>query len=698
MRSAGDETTVVHGGGGDALPVVMASTCYEGHCGSKQGKGSIKCAFAFICSIVCIQSMVMSGLFAAGLSSVERQFGFTSVQAGAMGSIYETGVIVMLPIVTYFGKNFPQLKVLAAGAFIIGIGKILFALPQFVSEEYVPGGALRNEICDDISTSTECKSSSSLYGLFAFSMLVLAIGASPLYPLATTYLESHTDRSKFSMYLGIMYAFSAVGPAIGFLASGFTLAVWNDLGDAPDGLTDEDPSWVGAWWFLFIFFGLMLMMIAAFLWFYPESEKVDADVSKAGESRDTERGNELEIVMSSAGVDMENDVNESKDDCTEAKGLDLALGGLDPPRRQSSMGEVAAAQHLAPTMSELDIGKPSSAGEHPPGAEPRPNPSMKAMTKSLATNAPFVCATLGAACDMFIVSGGSTFLPKIIQSMFGLTSGDASFLIGATLVPGAAGGFLLGGVIMSKIKRTDSKMNAKVCLVASVLCTLSCFFLLALCSSQPYAGVNTDIGTQAVSELPFGMATATCNVGCACDSVNVYTPSCGDDGNIYFNPCLAGCTKEKLGDDGQPTSWSNCGCVGGDGTLVPDKCESDCGLLPVYLAGIMIVMVGVFVNNVPGHNVTLRVVKANEKEYAMGISQGAVRMLGSITAPIIWGSLMDKSCLMWDYTCDGEQNSCWEYDPLETGMRVFWLCFIAKCFATLCFFGAYRTADRTKDN
>ncbi len=49
-----------------------------------------------------------------------------------------------------------------------------------------------------------------------------------------------------------MYSMGALGPAVGFLLGGTFLTLWVDPGSTPEGLTDSDQNWVGAWWIGFL--------------------------------------------------------------------------------------------------------------------------------------------------------------------------------------------------------------------------------------------------------------------------------------------------------------------------------------------------------------------------------------------------------------------------------------------------------------
>jgi hypothetical protein len=58
---------------------------------------------------------------------------------------------------------------------------------------------------------------------------------------------------------------------------------------------------------------------------------------------------------------------------------------------------------------------------------------------------------------------------------------------------------------------------------------------------------------------------------------------------------------------------------------------------------------------------TFRCVHDDQRSFALGIQWIKVRLLGTIPAPLIFGRLIDESCVLWQDSCDG-QGSCLMYD------------------------------------
>lgn len=50
-----------------------------------------------------------------------------------------------------------------------------------------------------------------------------------------------------------------------------------------------------------------------------------------------------------------------------------------------------------------------------------------------------------------------------------------------------------------------------------------------------------------------------------------------------------------------------------------------------------------------------------DKALALGLIAAVSSLLGFLPAPVIYGTLIDSSCLVWEKSC-GQTGSCWVYD------------------------------------
>lgn len=82
-----------------------------------------------------------------------------------------------------------------------------------------------------------------------------------------------------------------------------------------------------------------------------------------------------------------------------------------------------------------------------------------------------------------------------------------------------------------------------------------------------------------------------------------------------------------------------------------------------------------------------RCVHDDQKSFGLGIQWIKVRLFGTIPAPIIFGRLIDESCILWEETCTN--GSCLVYDNKKMSRYMFSLAFMGKMLSLLFFFLAW---------
>ncbi|XP_067030359.1 solute carrier organic anion transporter family member 4A1-like [Acropora muricata] len=226
----------------------------------------------FQCWFVLAQGMIVSGLSGVVISSLERRFSLKTNEVGAIVSCYDIAAAVMAVVVSYYGHHHKP-KWLGMGAFILGIGCFLFALPHVLVGSYEPGSSGTN-FCTPKADPTDsgCKSSIWYHILaFVIAEFFIGVGATPVYILGPSYIDENVRHSTSGLFLGIMYAVASLGPAIGFLLGGEFLNIYVDI-NQPDGsdLSPEDPPFIGAWWLGYIVGGILSILVSLPLLAFPE--------------------------------------------------------------------------------------------------------------------------------------------------------------------------------------------------------------------------------------------------------------------------------------------------------------------------------------------------------------------------------------------------------------------------------------------
>ncbi|XP_048187395.1 solute carrier organic anion transporter family member 4C1 [Perognathus longimembris pacificus] len=557
------------------------------------------------CLLALTQGIVVNGLVNISISTIEKRYEMKSSLTGLISSSYDIAFCVLSLFVSFFGERGHKPRWLAFASFMIGLGALVFSLPQFFSGKYKLG-SIFEDTCLTTRNSTGCTSSSSslsnyLY-VFILGQLLLGTGGTPLYTLGTAFIDDSVPTHKSSLYIGIGYSMSILGPAIGYVLGGQLLTMYIDiaLGESA-GVTEDDPRWLGAWWIGFLIAWLfawsLIIPFSCFPKHLPGTAKIQAGKTSQ------------------------------------------------------------AHQNKSTVLHHTDENFGKSIKDFP------------AALKNLMRNTVFMCLVLSTSSEALVTTGFATFLPKFIENQFGLTSSFAATLGGAVLIPGAALGQILGGVLVSKFKMACKNTMKFALLTSTVALALTFVFIYAKCENGPFAGVSESYN--GTGEL--GNLTAPCNANCNCLR-SYYYPLCGGDGVQYFSPCFAGCLNSGL--NRKAKIYHNCSCIGRQLEIASieesfifeakaGKCATQCTNLPIFLGIFFITVIFTFMAGTPITVSILRCVNHRQRSLALGIQFMLLRLLGTIPGPIIFGVTIDSTCILWDVNECGTRGACWVYDNIR---------------------------------
>ncbi|PIK42943.1 putative solute carrier organic anion transporter family member 4A1 [Apostichopus japonicus] len=82
------------------------------------------------------------------------------------------------------------------------------------------------------------------------------------------------------------------------------------------------------------------------------------------------------------------------------------------------------------------------------------------------------------------------------------------------------------------------------------------------------------------------------------------------------------------------------------------------------------------------------VVDINQRTTALGLQSVFYRCLGTVPGPIVFGLLIDRSCMIWEEECEGLRK-CWLYENGQFAMYMFIIVFSCRAIALAFYLAAY---------
>ncbi|CDW54661.1 OATP and Gal-bind lectin and Kazal 2 domain conta ining protein [Trichuris trichiura] len=268
----------------------------------------------------------------------------------------------------------------------------------------------------------------------------------------------------------------------------------------------------------------------------------------------------------------------------------------------------------------------------------------------------YMLSLVGRLFEFLSYKGFSVFQTKYLESNFDLPVRVSTFYLGIFDVVVFAMGTLLGSFLIRKFRLQGRKAAAfvaactGVCAVASVLqIFLSCNF-----AKKSLAAAAHSLHT--IDALTFNNS---CSSHCECDP-HLLFPVCSSSGKAYFSPCQAGC--QQFSPANLPKNFTDCFCVDSGSYVSQENCSNDCRIpIIIYFALISISGFASGISMLPSVFITLRSVPIHLKSVALGFSGFLLSLLSTLPSPIMYGHVIDSTCLLWKKSC-GKHGSCSLYD------------------------------------
>ncbi|XP_033640299.1 solute carrier organic anion transporter family member 4A1-like [Asterias rubens] len=584
----------------------------------------------FLSLFAVTQGMTVNGFVYVVTTTLERRFNLPSVRSGSISSSYDFSVMVVITFVTYLGDRSHKPMWLGFGALIFAFGSFFFTLPHFLTPFY-DFSASDFELCELNRNLTDtCTSEEMESGLASYFWLF--VFAQFLHGLGAAPLYT----------LGVTYIDENVQPKMTSLYIGIFNAA-SLLGPA-----------IG-----YLLGGALLSVYT-----------------------------DLQVDSNSLGIDPDSPLWIGAwwigFIISGTLALSITLPFLAFPKALPGQKKLAKLR-----ISECHGGQEFAA-------RTGFGNSLKDFPRAvlvLLKNFPFVFISASACTEWFILSGFAVFAPKFLESQFNLSSGWASIVVGLTVIPAAVFGSVIGGWVVKHFNLRFRGM-IRFCLASLVVSLFMIASFLISCPNPNFAGVTVDYDKNLYTADQQTNLSSACNSGCHC--ANTFEPVCGVDNIMYYSPCHAGC--EVTHDDGTGSkSFYNCSCVEipesvgpNDPIAISGKCTSKCTWQPLFLALLFLLEFFTILAVVPATTATLRCVPHTQRSFALGLQSLFYRTLGTVPGPVIFGVIIDQTCLLWEYSCDGS-GSCWLYSNFDFSRSILILSGCMKIGSILFFLGALLT-------
>lgn len=139
------------------------------------------------------------------------------------------------------------------------------------------------------------------------------------------------------------------------------------------------------------------------------------------------------------------------------------------------------------------------------------------------------------------------------------------------------------------------------------------------------------------------------------------------------------------GIDGAQAHALNADDVYQEVTVVPvataGPCHKPCRTIFPFLILLFFMTFIVAATQMPLLMIVLRSVSEEERSFALGMQFVIFRLFGYIPAPILFGNLIDSSCLLWKSTCGETGGRCLIYDIEKFRYKYIGLCTSIKVVA-----------------
>lgn len=413
-----------------------------------------------------IFSVSYHSCFNGSLSTLEKRYQFSSSTGGLIMITDNVAVVLTNLFIGYYGKTAHRPRWMAIGCIVTGLSIMLTALPYFI---YGPAqlddleraknitlskSHVGDELCHLKPEMENCSGQSFQSAttmtmvaviIFGVSNFFRGFGTSLYFTYGTPYLDDNVSRSKMPAFFGFIFSMRIFGAPLGFYLTSISMKYYENPFLVPDGITEKDPRWIGAWWIGFLISGLALLMLAFPLSLFPREFKKKPISNEEDED------------------ELNNEIDENN--MSHLKQLDTVTGTVPASSTHDTLtGRQQKYSSVAPDLQPAE----KKQLEKKTKASHAKNLSLKELPGEMyqiATNPIIACALAGSLFRGIGIIGHFVFQTKYYEAQFRQSASKASLISGTTGILSKIIGVQLGGLLITLLKPGPRVLTSCIFLV-----------------------------------------------------------------------------------------------------------------------------------------------------------------------------------------------------------------------------------------
>ena len=584
-----------------------------------------------------LQSIVFTYLSSV-LSTIEKRFGLKSKEAAWLYSGNEIAQVCFIFFLPFVGRVKKRPLFVGLSILVAAIGCFIMALPHFTSTyQGKHSGLINDQGCQERSIACNVNDDESSSAKDILSLIVIFIGIflfgisiSFYFSFGIPYADDNTNRTNSPFMLSIIMSSRLVGPTLGYLLGAACLSAYQRPGQTPEGLDEDHPGWIGAWWLGFVVVGVLSLIVGPFFTLFPRRLNVkntDAEIIEQKMKEEKEEKITFKIFFTDLYLVAKRLITNKVWLLNILSGVFFLFGFL-------------GIATFFPKYFEYQFRRRASSAS-----------GISGMFKTIP-------AVLGTVLSGWLISRYKFGAKKM-----------AAYCVLTSLI--TAVGFLIFMLVSCPSLKVEA-LNSS--------CAEECH-----CQG---IGYNPVCATGDEATLYF----SPCHAGCDPNDITSIPQKRGNNKKLYQNcKCSVGIDARE---EKSPSNWFNLLNITkaeAGGKVLEGYCpESSCkGAFYAILGVLGICSLMLATSRIPNMLLSLRVLSKEDKAASFTLSVSFLSLLAFLPGPIVFGSLFDNSCVIWSKNCDGSTANCLVYDSYSMRTGLGGLALVCMLLTALCDFGVW---------